>query len=62
MREFRANILILINLVLDKTTMFNVKSTRQKKLTSHSVKPLELIWRKFPMFSEKNTIHVRIFL
>jgi len=47
-----------ISFVLDKTTMFNVKSTRQNKLTTHSVKPLELIWRKFPMFSEKNTIHV----
>jgi ubiquitin-like domain-containing CTD phosphatase 1 len=47
-----------IAFVLDKTTMFNVKSTRQNKLTSHSVKPLQLIWRKYPMFSEKNTIHV----
>jgi len=35
-----------ISFVLDKSTMLNVKSTRSGKLSTHSVKPLELIWRK----------------
>lgn len=43
--------------VLDKTSMFTVTSTR-KDWTSvtHHVKPLPLIWAKFPRWSSKNSL------
>jgi ubiquitin-like domain-containing CTD phosphatase 1 len=52
-----------IAFVLDKTTMFTVEGARISKSTgkpkSHQVKPLELIWRKFPdYYSSKTTIHI----
>jgi len=40
--------------VLDRSSMFNVKSAR----LTHTVKPLPVIWENFPYFSERNTIHV----
>eukprot|EP01121_Diplochlamys_sp_Union-15-3_P002915 TRINITY_DN1274_c2_g1_i1.p1 TRINITY_DN1274_c2_g1~~TRINITY_DN1274_c2_g1_i1.p1 ORF type:complete len:122 (-),score=12.16 TRINITY_DN1274_c2_g1_i1:150-515(-) len=48
------------SLVLDKTSMFKVK-TRFKsdnKLYQHECKPLPLIWAHLPEYSEKNTIHI----
>jgi len=47
-----------ISFVLDKTSMFSVKSMSQKGVVQHTVKPLGVIWSKFPQFSPKNTIHV----
>ena len=45
--------------VLDKTSMFKVTSTkRDGSSVDHHVKPLELIWRKFPRWSVRNTAHV----
>jgi len=44
--------------VLDKSAMFSVTSNRNGRLVEHSVKPLQIIWAKFPQYSEKNTIHV----
>jgi len=44
--------------VLDKTAMLTVTSNRNGRLVEHSVKPLQVIWSKFPQYSEKNTIHV----
>ncbi|KII88126.1 hypothetical protein PLICRDRAFT_612640 [Plicaturopsis crispa FD-325 SS-3] len=47
-----------ISFVLDKTTMFTVFTERAGKPYTHSVKPLQIIWNKFPQFSAKNTIHI----
>lgn len=47
-----------ISFVLDKTCMFTVFSERNGKPYSHHVKPLQIIWNKFPQFSAKNTVHV----
>jgi ubiquitin-like domain-containing CTD phosphatase 1 len=47
--------------VLDKTSMFTVTSTRRStsKSVTHHVKPLQLIWSKFPdRWSSKNTVHI----
>ncbi|KAI6109645.1 HAD subfamily IIID h [Pisolithus sp. B1] len=44
--------------ILDKTCMFTVFSERNGKPYSHHVKPLQIIWNKFPQFSAKNTVHV----
>ena len=42
------------------TPQFSVKSKmRDGKIKEHEVKPLELIWRKFPeIYNESNTVHV----
>ena len=46
--------------VLDKTSMFTVTSTlRTGKRRKHSVKPLQIIWNKFPHWSSKNTVCIR---
>lgn len=51
-----------VSWVLDKTSMPHVESFRggaQGERTKHRVKPLELIWRKFPDFyCRRNTLHV----
>lgn len=47
-----------ISFVLDKTTMFSVFSTRNGQPYRHHVKPLQIIWNRFPRYSAKNTIHV----
>ncbi|KAL2914381.1 hypothetical protein HK105_206153 [Polyrhizophydium stewartii] len=52
-----------IAFVLDETSMFSITSmartTRDGRPARHMVKPLELIWSKFPdRFSAKNTIHI----
>jgi ubiquitin-like domain-containing CTD phosphatase 1 len=45
--------------VLDKTSMFTVKSTKRSgKSVVHHVKPLEIIWSKFPHWGSHNTVHV----
>ncbi|TFK54646.1 HAD IIID h [Heliocybe sulcata] len=44
--------------VLDKTTMFSVFSNRNGQPYRHHVKPLQIIWNKFPQYSANNTIHV----
>ena len=45
--------------VLDKTSMFTVTSTRRDGTSvTHHVKPLQLIWTKFPRWSSKNTVHI----
>eukprot|EP00804_Cyclotella_cryptica_P015938 CCRYP_019193-RC/>CCRYP_019193-RC protein AED:0.03 eAED:0.03 QI:137/1/1/1/1/1/2/354/416 len=42
--------------VLDKTSMFKiVTSTRSGKKVEHSVKPLQIIWSKFPFWGSHNT-------
>ncbi|PWN52527.1 HAD-superfamily subfamily IIID h [Violaceomyces palustris] len=44
-----------ISFVLDRTPMFSITSKGRK----HEVKPLELIWRRFPdIYGPKNTLHV----
>lgn len=44
-----------ISFVLDRTPMFSIKTKDRK----HEVKPLELIWRRFPgMYGAHNTIHI----
>jgi len=47
-----------ISFVLDKTCMFTVFTERDGKPWSHSVKPLQIIWNKFPQYNATNTIHV----
>lgn len=47
-----------ISFVLDKTCMFTVFSERNGQPYSHHVKPLQIIWNKFPQFGARNTIHV----
>ncbi|KAJ7074094.1 hypothetical protein C8F01DRAFT_1099215 [Mycena amicta] len=44
--------------LLDKTPMFTVFSTRDDKPWQHSVKALQIIWNHFPQFDASNTIHV----
>jgi ubiquitin-like domain-containing CTD phosphatase 1 len=45
--------------VLDKTSMFKVTSRRRDGTSvTHSVKPLQLIWTKFPHWGPHNTVHV----
>jgi ubiquitin-like domain-containing CTD phosphatase 1 len=46
--------------VLDKTSMFSIKSTRRKdgRVVEHHVKPLDIIWSKYPRWSSSNTCHV----
>jgi len=48
-----------ISFVLDKTSMFTIKSTRRDgSSVTHHVKPLQIIWKKFPRWSSKNTVHI----
>lgn len=45
--------------VLDKTCMFSIKSKMSDgNYRKHHVKPLELIWRKYPQWGPHNTVHV----
>ena len=45
--------------VLDKTSMFTVKSTkRHGSSVVHHVKPLQIIWTKFPRWGSHNTVHI----
>jgi ubiquitin-like domain-containing CTD phosphatase 1 len=45
--------------VLDKTSMFTVKSIkRDGSSVVHHVKPLQIIWSKFPRWGSHNTAHV----
>jgi len=44
---------------LDATSMFSVSVQKNNERTTHSVKALEIIWRKFPdRFDSRNTIHI----
>lgn len=51
-----------ITFILDRTAMFKIKShrmTKDGKPVEHEVKPLELIWQKFPdHYNSKNTVHI----
>lgn len=45
--------------VMDKGPMFRIESKQADgSLRKHHVKPLELIWRKFPHWNATNTVHV----
>lgn len=45
--------------VLDKTSMFTVVSTKRDGTSvEHHVKPLQIIWAKFPQWGSHNTVHV----
>jgi len=45
--------------VLDKTSMFSVTSTkRDGTQVKHQVKPLQIIWGKFPRWGPQNTVHL----
>ena len=46
--------------VLDKTSMFKITSTRRGgERVEHSVKPLQLVWSKFPgRWGSHNTVHL----
>lgn len=45
--------------VLDKTSMFEIVSTnRSGKKVAHHVKPLQIIWSKFPQWNSHNTVHL----
>ena len=45
--------------VLDKTSMFRITSTkRDGSKVQHYVKPLQIIWSKFPRWGEHNTVHI----
>jgi ubiquitin-like domain-containing CTD phosphatase 1 len=45
--------------VLDKTSMFTVTSTlRTGERRKHAVKPLQIIWNKFPNWTALNTVHL----
>ena len=45
--------------VLDKTSMFAITSTKRDGTTfEHHVKPLQIIWTKFPRWGAHNTVHL----
>jgi len=45
--------------VMDKTSMFAITSTkRDGKQVKHAVKPLQIIWNKFPIWGPHNTVHL----
>ena len=45
--------------VLDKTSMFAITSTKRDGTTyKHHVKPLQIIWTKFPRWGSHNTVHL----
>jgi ubiquitin-like domain-containing CTD phosphatase 1 len=45
--------------VLDKTSMFAITSTKRDGTSfKHQVKPLQLIWTKYPRWGPHNTVHL----
>jgi ubiquitin-like domain-containing CTD phosphatase 1 len=45
--------------VLDKSSMFSIVSTKRDGSSyKHQVKPLQLIWTKFPRWGPQNTVHI----
>ncbi|GFH49280.1 HAD-superfamily subfamily IIID h [Chaetoceros tenuissimus] len=45
--------------VLDKTSMFQITSAlKSGERRKHSVKPLQIIWNKFPCWNAHNTVHL----
>lgn len=45
--------------VMDKTSMFTIISTKKSGTkVKHSVKPLQIIWNKFPQWDSRNTVHL----
>jgi ubiquitin-like domain-containing CTD phosphatase 1 len=45
--------------VLDKTSMFSITSTKRDGTSyKHQVKPLQIIWTKFPNWGAHNTVHL----
>jgi ubiquitin-like domain-containing CTD phosphatase 1 len=45
--------------VLDKTSMFSITSTKRDGTSyKHQVKPLQIIWSKFPQWGAHNTVHL----
>jgi ubiquitin-like domain-containing CTD phosphatase 1 len=45
--------------VLDKTSMFSITSTKRDGTSyKHQVKPLQIIWTKFPHWGAHNTVHL----
>jgi len=45
--------------VLDKTSMFQIVSTSKSgKSVTHYVKPLQIIWSKFPQWGSQNSVHL----
>lgn len=45
--------------VLDKTSMFTIASTkRDGTKVVHHVKPLQIIWSKFPRWGSHNAVHI----
>ena len=45
--------------VLDKTSMFTITSTKRDGASFvHHIKPLQIIWTKFPRWGSHNTVHV----
>jgi len=45
--------------VLDKTSMFTIKSTKRDGTSvTHHVKPLQILWSKFPRWGAHNTVHI----
>lgn len=47
-----------VHLVLSKDHMLFIHKQGKKSIYRESVKPLEVIWRNFPEYSPKNTIHI----
>eukprot|EP00033_Pygsuia_biforma_P003177 GCRY01003486.1.p1 GENE.GCRY01003486.1~~GCRY01003486.1.p1 ORF type:complete len:344 (+),score=83.79 GCRY01003486.1:222-1253(+) len=52
-----------IAFVVDRSAMFSVTARRSRvrgelEEYRHEVKPLEVLWRRFPQFNAKNTLHV----
>lgn len=47
-----------LSFVLDRTSMFRVRSRIGNFTHRHEVKALEIIWRRFPAWNASNTIHI----
>lgn len=47
-----------VNLVLSKDHMIYIYKQGKKSVYHETVKPLEVIWRNFPQYTKKNTIHI----
>ncbi|PXF46614.1 Ubiquitin-like domain-containing CTD phosphatase 1 [Gracilariopsis chorda] len=47
-----------LSFVLDRTSMFRVRSRVANLTHRHEVKALEIIWRRFPAWNASNTIHI----
>lgn len=47
-----------VNLVLSKDHMLYINKQGKKSVYHETVKPLEVIWRNFPQYTPKNTIHI----